>query len=115
MSTKTYAYLENEVIIWARNRGIPQNSTPVAQARKTLEEAGELLEAAAGMNCWKPGDEERKLYEAMYRDALADVLITLIIGAETTGLDLIDCLNEGYMEIKNRTGRLGKDGVFVKD
>lgn len=103
MSTKTYAYLENEVIIWARNRGIPQNSTPVAQARKTLEEAGELIEAAA------KGDMHA------YRDALGDCAVTLIVGAETAGIDLMECLEQAYNEIKDRKGTLRPDGVFVKE
>ena len=102
MSAKTYAYLENEVIIWARNRGIPQNSSPAAQARKTLEEAGELIEACA------KGDTQ-----AM-KDAYGDVLVTLIVGAETAGLDLMECLEQAYNEIKDRKGYLRADGVFVK-
>ena len=103
MSSKTYAYLENEVIIWARNRGIPQNSSPFAQALKTLEEAGELLDAA------HRGDK------AAMADAYGDVLVTLLVGAETAGMDLLECLNAAYSEIKNRKGYLRPDGVFVKE
>ena len=49
-----------------------------------------------------------------YRDALADVMITLIVGAAVADVPLIKCLEEGYEEIKNRRGYLRPDGVFVK-
>lgn len=123
MSTKTYAYLEKEVIIWARNRGIPQNSNPVAQARKTLEEAGELLEAAGrlDMAISMQGAVDHNIdklidyYKDKYRDGLGDVLTTLIVGAETAGIDLMECLEQAYNEIKDRKGYLRPDGVFVKE
>lgn len=119
MSSKTYAYLENEVIIWARNRGIPQNSTPVAQARKTLEEAGELVEAAAKLDAYRElsgGDDVfRDCITSDLRDAYGDVLVTLIVGAETAGIGLMECLEQAYNEIKDRKGHLRPDGVFVKE
>lgn len=115
MSTKTYAYLENEVIIWARNRGIPQNSTPVAQAKKTLEEAGELIEAAARVHASHPADSMRPIWRREYKDALGDCLVTLIVGAETAGIDLMECLEQAHNEIKYRKGHLRPDGVFVKE
>lgn len=99
----SYPYLELEVVRWAEARGIVQNSNPLAQAEKTLEECGELLIAAA------TGDMNA------YKDALADVLITLIIGAACADVDLVACLNDGYETIKHRTGKLGKNGVFIKD
>lgn len=119
MSTKTYAYLENEVIIWARNRGIPQNSTPVAQAKKTLEEAGELLEWTSALrliddiNARDTATGQSIMHKV--KDAYGDVLVTLIVGAETAGIDLMECLEQAYDEIKHRKGHLRPDGVFVKE
>ena len=98
----SYQKLELEIVRWAEARGIVQNSTPLAQARKTLEECGELLEAAA------IGDGYA------YRDAIGDVLITLIVGAACADVDVVDCLNQAYEEIKDRKGHLRPDGVFVK-
>lgn len=117
MSSKTYAYLENEVIIWARNRGIPTFSNPAAQAKKTLEEAGELLEAASSFRAseYSMNQEQLSKWDKAYRDALGDVLVTLIVGAETAGIDLMECLEQAYNEIKDRKGYLRPDGVFVKE
>lgn len=103
----SYSDLELKVVRWAEDRKIVQNSSPVAQARKTLEEAGELLEAAACL----PHDPSAM---AAYRDALADVLITLVVGAACADVDLIECFAGGYEVIKDRKGYLRADGVFVK-
>ena len=99
----SYASFEIDVIHWGEARGIVQNSTPLAQARKTLEECGELIEACATGN-----------KEAM-ADAYGDILVTLIIGCATADLDLTKCLEGAYNEIKYRKGHLRPDGVFVKE
>jgi NTP pyrophosphatase (non-canonical NTP hydrolase) len=113
----SYKSLELDVIRWAEARQIIQHSNIAAQARKTLEEAGELLEAATGlMVATECGDQALiEHWEEKYYDALADVLITLIIGAACADVDLVKCLENGYETIKPRTGKLNKDGVFVKD
>lgn len=98
----SYRATEMKVIQWAQDRQIIPNSTPMAQAVKTAEEVAELLKALS------KGD----MAEA--KDAYADILITLIIGADLAGFDLVDCLNDGYEVIKNRQGFLTKDGIFVK-
>ena len=72
-------------------------------AIKTLEEVTELLSAL----------HRKDWGEA--RDAYGDVLVTLIIGAELAGLDLVDCLALAYDTIKDRRGYLREDGVFVKE
>jgi NTP pyrophosphatase (non-canonical NTP hydrolase) len=99
---KSYRAIEMDVIQWAQDRQIIPNSTPLAQAIKTTEELSELLKALS------KGD----MAEA--KDAYSDILITLIIGADLAGFDLVDCLNDGYEVIKNRQGFLTKDGIFVK-
>ena len=99
----SYRELEIHIIRWAEERSIVQNSTPLAQAGKTLEECGELLIAAA------TGDMDA------YRDSIGDVLVTLIVGAACADVDVLSCLEQAYQEIKSRTGTLRPDGVFVKD
>ena len=99
----SYAQTEIKVIQWAESRGIVKHSTALAQARKTLEEAGELLEAAA------KGDR------VAYQDAIGDVLVTLIVGGACADVDVVSCLNLAYDEIKDRKGHLRADGVFVKE
>lgn len=100
--TRTFAYLQNEVEIWGRNRGIVQNSNNMAQAIKTLEEVTELLEAI------HKGDK------AAQKDAYGDILVTLIIGCATADFDLVECLGLAYEEIKDRKGYLDAQGVFHK-
>ena len=104
---------------WANDRMIIPRSTPVAQARKTLEEAGELLEAAARMDALEGstdyGSDDVLQAREAYRDAVGDVLVTLIIGAALADTDILDCLLGAYMEIKDRRGTLREDGIFVKE
>ena len=47
------------------------------------------------------------------KDALGDILVTIIIGAELQGLKLEDCLESAYNVIKNRSGKM-VNGQFVK-
>lgn len=98
----SFAALESEIIRWAEKRQIIPNSTPLAQAIKTAEETAELLKALS----------KQDVKEA--RDAYADIMVTLIIGAALLDVDLTDCLEEGYQVIKDRKGYLTKDGIFVK-
>ncbi|MGA0806766.1 MAG: MazG-like family protein [Pseudohongiellaceae bacterium] len=98
-----YKTLEAAVLKWANDRMIIPNSTCTAQAIKTHEELGELLSAL-----------HRKSWLEV-RDAYGDILVTLIIGADLAGLDLVDCLALAYDQIKDRKGYLREDGVFVKE
>ena len=121
----SYQSLEIDVIRWAEARQIVQNSNIQAQARKTLEEAGELLEAASALQVvqflekWDVESPaigvQRDRANKAYKDALGDVLVTLIVGAATADLDLVECLGKAYEEIKDRKGYLTPQGVFVKE
>jgi NTP pyrophosphatase (non-canonical NTP hydrolase) len=92
-----------DVIQWAEARRIYPNSKPQSQLLKTLEELGELAGAEARGN------------RAAMRDAVGDVLVTLIIYCALRDLDMVDCLNAAYDEIKDRRGTLMPNGVFVKE
>lgn len=98
----SYANVEMRVIQWGEARQIVQNSTAFAQATKTQEELNELFEAI------ESGDRE-----AM-KDAYGDILVTLIMGCACADLDLVECLNGAYEEIKDRKGYLSKEGLFIK-
>lgn len=113
-----YNELEPLVIEWAREKGILDKATPLAQARKTEEETNELLEAVTA---------QQNDYDFFYnikgklvntkeeiQDALGDILTTIIIQAEMQGLKLEDCLESAYNVISKRTGRMF-DGQFLKD
>jgi len=98
----SFADFEMKVIQWGEARGIVQNSTPAAQAKKTLEELDELYAAIR--------DNDR----AAMIDAYGDILVTLIMGCACADLDLVDCLDHAYNEIKDRKGYLTPEGIFVK-
>jgi NTP pyrophosphatase (non-canonical NTP hydrolase) len=98
----SYAQLEMDIVRWGEARGIVQNSTPAAQAKKTLEELDELYAAIR--------DNDR---DAMI-DAYGDILVTLIMGCACADLDLVTCLGHAYNEIKDRKGYLTPEGIFVK-
>jgi NTP pyrophosphatase (non-canonical NTP hydrolase) len=120
----SYADVELDVIRWAEARKIIQNSNIQAQARKTLEEAGELLEAATALRLLESLkskgldsiliDNEIIHWTRKYRDSIGDVGVTLIVGSATADVDLVECLKEAYEEIKDRKGYLKPDGTFVK-
>jgi NTP pyrophosphatase (non-canonical NTP hydrolase) len=121
----TYRDVEMSIIQWAEARLIIPNSTPVAQTRKTLEEAGELLEAATALKvikdvCQILGEDDRLTeYRAIwmdkFRDAVGDVGVTIINACALADVDYVDCLNGAYQEIKHRKGTLLPNGIFQKD
>jgi NTP pyrophosphatase (non-canonical NTP hydrolase) len=99
----SYSDVEIKVIQWGEARGIVQNATAMSQAIKTLEETTELLDALNKKNI-----EETK-------DAIGDIVVTLIMVCAVLNLDLTQCLKGAYEEIKDRKGYLTKEGVFVKE
>jgi len=99
----SYSMIEMNVIRWGEERKIVQHSNPRAQAIKTLEEVGELMQAIT--------DNDR---EAMI-DAYGDILVTLVMGCATADLDLVKCFAHAYEQIKDRKGYLSPEGIFVKE
>lgn len=129
MSNPTsYRELELEVIRWAEARKIIPRSTPLAQTRKTVEEAGELLEAATAL---KVCDDLAKLFPELsdrvdfvgyrlgwmekFKDGVGDVYVTVINACALADVDAVSCLAGAYEEIKDRKGTLMPNGVFVKE
>jgi NTP pyrophosphatase (non-canonical NTP hydrolase) len=94
--------IESRVIAWAAARSIIPNSNALTQAIKTTEEVAELLKAL----------NKRDTKEVI--DAYGDVLVTLVIGAELYGVNLVACFEAAYDTIKDRKGHLGPDGIFYK-
>ncbi len=99
----SYASYEMKVIQWGEARGIIQNSTPAAQAKKTQEELNELMQAINDGNV------------AEMKDAYGDILVTLIMGCAIADVDLVECLGLAYEQIKDRKGYLTPEGIFVKE
>jgi len=98
----SYADVEMKVVQWGEARGIVQNATAMSQAIKTLEETTELLDAL----------NKKNLDEA--KDAIGDIVVTLIMVCAVLDIDLVSCVKGAYDEIKDRKGYLTKEGVFVK-
>ncbi|MBE9854513.1 MULTISPECIES: MazG-like family protein [Enterococcus] len=93
--------LVKNVEAWARekNLDIAESSK---QYLKVSEEAGEVAAALARDN------------KDDLRDGIGDIVVTLIILAMQNDMDLYECLNQAYNEIKDRKGK-NVNGVFVKE
>ena len=91
-----------EIIDWADDRGIFEQSTASLQFSKTLEEVNELYDGIM------EGDVDE------IGDAIGDVIVTLIIQAQMWGLSATDCLKGVYKEISKRQGKM-VNGKFVKE
>lgn len=85
---------------WSRNKGLDE-AEPSKQMLKVVEETGEVAAALA------------RNHQDALRDGIGDVVVTLIILALQNDMDLYECLNCAYDEIKGRTGQM-VNGVFVK-
>lgn len=87
---------------WAEARNLVSGSTPHAQMLKLMEEAGEL---AGGIAKNKPD---------VIVDSVGDVIVVLTILCAQLGIDIQECVELAYNEIKDRKGEMRK-GVFVKE
>lgn len=99
---QSYETLARKIINRFTKIGIVKPENTKTQFMKVTEELGELAE---GINKDKP---------EQVKDSLGDVLVTLILLAEGLNLNLLDCLNFAWGEIKDRKGEV-KDGSFVKE
>ena len=99
----TFEQLETLVICWSMDRKIIPNAKPHTQLLKAFSEMGELADAEIKGNI------------PDMKDAIGDVIVCLINYCELHDLDMIECLQGAYNEIKDRTGTMLENGVFVKD
>ncbi len=97
-----YFELETAVIDWAEQKGIFSKGTPMAQAIKTLEETTELCVAV------NTNDKEE------IKDAIGDIMVTILIQAKMQNLGLEECLESAYNIINKRKGKM-INGQFVKE
>ena len=99
----SYRDLEIKIIQWAEARKIIPNSTPEAQFLKAVSEMGELADAI------NKGDM------AAIKDAVGDVQVCLINMCALLDIDMVECLDGAWHEIKDRKGTLLPNGVFLKE
>lgn len=86
---------------WATNRNL-HTADSAKQALKLGEEYGELCEGLA------------KGKTDLIKDALGDMFVVMVILAMQEDLDVTECIEMAYNEIKDRKGKM-IDGVFVKE
>jgi NTP pyrophosphatase (non-canonical NTP hydrolase) len=98
----SYAETELKVIRWSEDRKIIPNSTPFAQSIKAVEEINELVYALRDNN------------KAEAIDAVGDTVVCLINVCALLDVNLTDCLEAAYEQIKDRKGYMNAEGIFVK-
>jgi len=99
----SYAELEMKVVQWSEARKIIPNSTPFAQSMKAVEEINELVDALRDNN----------KIDAI--DAVGDTVVCLINVCALLDVNLTDCLEAAYEQIKDRRGYMNAEGIFVKE
>jgi len=99
----SYANVEMKIIQWAEARKIIPYAKPHTQLMKAVSEMGELCDA------------ELKGNLPMIKDGVGDVLVCLINYCALKDINLVNCLQEAYEEIKDRKGTTLPDGTFVKE
>jgi len=104
---ETWTEIELKVLYWAQERKLINRSGAPKQMIKVMEEVGELAREVLKADTSPTQRVELK-------DAIGDVLVTIIILTTQLGLDTEDCLLHAYNEISGRTGKT-INGIFVKD
>ena len=99
----SYADVEIKIIQWAEARKIIPNSNPESQLLKAVSEMGELADATI------KHDKEAVI------DAVGDVMVCLINYCVLQDINLVNCMEVAYDQIKNRKGILLPNGVFQKE
>ena len=87
---------------WAADRNLIEGSTPLKQMDKLDEEFLELLHALHAKDI------------ADTKDAIGDIQVVLCVMCCQFGIDIDECREIAYEQIKDRKGRM-VDGVFVKE
>lgn len=91
---------------WASDRNLIKGSTPANQLVKLSEECEELEQA---LEACGPNDDMKEII-----DAIGDIQVVLAVMCAQLGLDIDECREAAWEQIKDRKGRM-IDGVFVKE
>lgn len=102
----TFSDLVAKINEWADERNLKQ-ADPKIQWMRVTEEVGEIRDVL--LKPTKFTDPQMAL-----KDAVGDTLVTIIVLAHQLDLDVTECLNIAYEEIKNRKGKM-INGTFVKE
>jgi NTP pyrophosphatase (non-canonical NTP hydrolase) len=93
--------LTSQIEEWAIDRNL-NNADPHKQILKLGEEFGELCQGMVKNN------------PIQVNDSIGDMYVVLVILSMQLGLNIEDCIEVAYEEIKNRKGKM-VNGVFVKE
>lgn len=105
-TNNTFSELIVKVNEWADDRNLKQ-ADPKIQWMRVTEEVGEIRDVLL-----KPTKFTEP--QAALKDAIGDTLVTIIVLAHQLDLDVTECLDLAYEEIKNRKGKV-INGTFVKE
>ncbi len=94
--------LKHDIDRWHHSRKITVNGNSMTQTVKLGEEFGELCSGIVRND------------KRLIADSLGDCFVVMVAIAKLEGLDLEDCIQQAYDEIKNRKGTLLPNGNFVK-
>ena len=86
---------------WAKERGIYDKGNSHTQYVKLMEEAGELAQALLNKDSYE------------IKDAIGDMVVVLTNLAALEGMQIENCIDSAYDEIKSRKGKM-TNGTFVK-
>ena len=86
---------------WAQERGIYDKGNSHTQYVKLMEEAGELAQALLNKDSYE------------VKDAIGDMVVVLTNLAVLEGMQIENCIDSAYNEIKSRKGKM-TNGTFVK-
>ena len=100
-SSINFYNLKEKIEKWFEKLGIATGDG-TKQLEKLQEEVDELKQAYIEMNRYEE------------KDAVGDILVVIIGYCLQRGLDLDECLNIAYNNIKDRTGKV-VEGMFIKD
>jgi len=95
--------LKHDISRWHSDRKITVNGNSMTQTVKLGEEYGELCSGIVRAD------------KRLIADSIGDMFVVLVAIAELENLDLEDCIQQAYDEIKHRKGTLLSNGNFVKD
>ena len=86
---------------WADERGIYEKGNSHTQYVELMEEAGELAQALLNKDSYE------------IKDAIGDMVVVLTNLAVLEGMQIENCIDSAYDEIKSRKGKM-TNGTFVK-
>lgn len=104
--------LVRDIEAWSKERGLHEGD-PVKQCAKLFEEGGELTKATIRLSgASTSAAHEAWLSEA--KDGIGDCFVVLTIISQRLGLNIQDCVEAAYEEIKSRKGKL-VNGAFIRE